>query len=210
MPNLYQYLEKSEPDCIDRLIGSVINKLFIPANWRADVRQQILLAWFESDYDPTRQHEEILSYAHRRAFFSASEWRRHVVLPVTLHRAGEAPDPLAVSYDAVATSTGVEPAAVDAMENMHNLQPTELVEFASAPELDAEAVASPSEWDEFTAHCIELPRPNRSKHRASHAHLIVLLCEGLSVEEISVVTGLTERSVYRRLATIKDENRYAV
>jgi len=191
MPNLYEFLASDEPDIMDRLIGSVINRLVIPAAWRQDLRQQVLLSWLEREYDPGRSRGEILAYAHRCAFLAASEWRRHVVLPVTLSRAGAEPrEPAAVSYD----DLPVEPAPA--------------IEFLTSDDPAPDGLADEPEWDAFTAHCIDLP-PRKSA-KVGYAHLVTLLSDGLTVEEVAEVTGLAARSVYRRLASLKHENRSAV
>lgn len=209
MPNLYLYLERCGTECMDRLIGSIINRLFIPPQWRADVRQQILLAWYETEYDPERQHEEILSYAHRCAFLTTSEWRRRVLLPVTLHRAGPDPEPFGVSFEAlVEDNKGQEPEH-DRGHNQHLLSPDQLLELTSDGDAELMDASSAPESDESTAHRINVPR-GRTRSNVTYEHLIFLLSEGLTVTEVSAVTGMTVRNIYRRLSNLKAENRYAV
>lgn len=210
MANLYEYLVENDPACIELLIGSVINKLLIPASWRPDVRQQILLAWYECNYDARRVHGEILSYAHSRAFFAASEWRRRVVLPVALHRSSGAHEPLSISYEATFAASDTEPVAKGAEQNLHQATPDEIVEFASAAALHPDDITALADQEAFTAHCIELPSGNQSKNRVTNEHLVAFISEGLSIGEISAVTRLAERSIYRRLSAIKSANRYAV
>lgn len=190
---------------MDRQIATIINKLFIPKSWRDDVRQQILMAWFETEYDQTRQHGEILSYAMNCAYFAASEWRRTVITPVALPRAGTGEEPASVSYEGMLDEKGLEP--VSRSENTTNtfMQSEFVVEYVLEDDLEDEE----PHCDEFTAHTINLPKDHHPNVSISFEHFIVLLSEGLDVSEIGAVAGTTERSIYRRLARLKGVNHYA-
>lgn len=189
---------------MDILIGAIISNLYIPTEWRADVRQQILLAWFEGEYDPARQHKEILVYAYRRAFMTISEWRRRVLLPVTTHRSGPDPEPQSTSFELLIEDKIKGESQLSSEANLHTLPPDEVYSLTYEEDPDEGDV------DRNTAHCINIPKTRLYRGSISYEHLITLLSEGLTVEEVSAVTGLTERSIYRRLASLKDENHYAV
>ena len=67
------------------------------------MKQEIYVAWFSKEYDPSYSHDAIMKYAGEAAFLAVSTWRRHTILPVTVHKAGQADsEPRAEQFDLMA------------------------------------------------------------------------------------------------------------
>jgi DNA-directed RNA polymerase specialized sigma24 family protein len=184
MANLFEYLAKQPPSEMERLVGWTASRLHIPRQWLDDMRQEVYLAWLAKEYDPSYAHDAIMKYAGEAAFLAVSTWRRHTILPVTVHKAGQADsEPRAEQYELLAEKIP------DLVDELHEEDDAEPEVF-----LEADSTAS--------AHLIDLPK--RSPRSAlTHENLLALHCEGLSAAEIAAAANISERSVYRRLERLK-------
>ncbi|MGC3873363.1 hypothetical protein ACPF7Z_08840 [Halomonas sp. GXIMD04776] len=191
MANLFEYLSKQPPSEMQRLVGWTASRLHIPRQWQDDMRQEIYLAWLGREYDASYSHDAIMKYAGEAAFLAISTWRRHTVLPVTVHKAGQADsEPRAEQYDLMAEQI-----------------PGFTQEFND--EIDTEASVEIEPTSTASAHLIDLPKRS-ARSGLSNENLLSLHCEGLSAAEIAAAADMTERSVYRRLERLKNGNRSTV
>ncbi|RBI66168.1 hypothetical protein DQ400_15630 [Vreelandella sulfidaeris] len=191
MTNLYEYLASHPPSEMQRLVGWTAARLHIPRQWQEDMKQEIYVAWFSKEYDPSYSHDAIMKYAGEAAFLAVSTWRRHTILPVTVHKAGQADsEPRAEQFDLMAEQI-----------------PGFTEEFNEEIDIDPEAFVETTSM--ASAHLIDLPKRS-ARTELSHENLLALHCEGLSPAEIAAAANMTERSVYRRLERLKHGNRSTV
>lgn len=191
MANLFEYLSEQPHSEMQRLVGWTAARLHIPRQWQDDMKQEIYLAWLSREYDASYSHDAIMKYAGEAAFLAISTWRRQTVLPVTVHKAGQADS---------------EPRA-EAFELMAEQIPGFTQEFIDEIDVDTSEELDPTST--VSAHLIDLPKRS-ARSELSNENLLALHCDGLTAAEIAAAASMTERSVYRRLERLKNGNRSTV
>jgi len=205
---------------------SVCKRLFLEPGWEGDVRHEVLLTWLESEFDPSRAHNEILGYAFNCAFMHICEWRRRTVVPVTITRAVR-PEPFSIPLDALHGETlerYIDETGADFLDPLQILMAHEEVEDLCRPDLDEfKEFMAEEDYDPMTAYAAlrddvldqspgmqDVSLPEDPSGAKAYRTILEMLADEQLVRVVAEKVGVTTRTIYRRLNEIKTINHHPV
>lgn len=197
MSSLYEYLKNDRENVLQRISRVLLKKMYLDKQYHKDAEHECILAWLEAEYNPFFDNDSIISYAYNCARLRLTEWRRRTLLVVCTNRT-EKPEPFGISLDVLHGE------AMDRflLESEYLCEgPLELlIALEEAPELEEEELKSLE----------SIKYPHDPKNKRNFKEVVQMLREGSTIDLVAEKIGVSKRTVYRRIDSIREVNQLAL